>query len=125
MTDMARRLESEGLVERRSDPTDARASLIFPTARSRRFGVGRAAATLGELDQLVRGRLSAGRVAELKSALRELSDLVNPRQPGPQLRWSRLTGRGGSAQPPDTHPSSAGRLRGWDGLPSEPRPQPE
>ncbi len=74
MTDMVRRLESEGLVERRSDPTDARASLIFLNARSRRFEPV-AAATLGQLDQLVRGRLSASRVAELKSALRELSEL--------------------------------------------------
>ena len=74
MTDMIRRLEREGLVERRPDQTDARASLIFLTARSRRFEPV-AAATLGQLDQLVRGRLSASRVAELKSALRELSEL--------------------------------------------------
>jgi DNA-binding MarR family transcriptional regulator len=74
MTEMIRRLEREGLVERRPDPTDARASLIFLTARSRRFEPV-AAATLGELDDLVRERLSAGRVAELKDALRGLMEL--------------------------------------------------
>jgi DNA-binding MarR family transcriptional regulator len=37
MTEMIRRLERDGLVERRPDPADGRASLIFLTARSRRF----------------------------------------------------------------------------------------
>ena len=37
MTDMIRRLERDGLVERRPDPSDARASSILLTARSRHF----------------------------------------------------------------------------------------
>jgi DNA-binding MarR family transcriptional regulator len=74
MTEMIRRLERDGLVERRPDPADGRASLIFLTDRSRRFKPT-AAATLLELDQLVRRRLSARRVSELQSALRELMDL--------------------------------------------------
>ena len=37
MTELIRRLARDGLVERRPDPSDARASLIFVTARSRRF----------------------------------------------------------------------------------------
>jgi DNA-binding MarR family transcriptional regulator len=74
MTEMIRRLERDGLVERRSDPADGRASLIYLTARSRRFKPI-AAATLLELDRLVRKRLSARRVAELKSALTELMEL--------------------------------------------------
>lgn len=74
MTDMIRRLERDGLVERRSDPTDARASLIFLTARSRRFKPV-AAKTLRELDRLVRSRLSADSVTELKSALRQVMEL--------------------------------------------------
>jgi DNA-binding MarR family transcriptional regulator len=74
MTDMTRRLERDGLVERRPDPTDARASLIFLTARSRRFKPV-AAKTLRELDRLVRRRLSADSVTELKSALRQLMEL--------------------------------------------------
>ena len=74
MTDMIRRLERDGLVERRSDPNDARASLIFLTARSRRFEPV-AAKTLRELDRLVRSRLSADSVKELKSALRRVMEL--------------------------------------------------
>ena len=37
MTELVRRLEEDGLVERRPDPSDGRASLIFLTARSRDF----------------------------------------------------------------------------------------
>ena len=74
MTDMIRRLERDGLVERRPDPNDARASLIFLTARSRRFKPV-AAKTLRELDRRVRSRLSAASVAELKSALGQLMAL--------------------------------------------------
>ena len=74
MTDMIRRLERDGLVERRSDPTDARASLIFLTARSRRFRPV-AGNSLRELDRLVRSRLSADSVTELKRTLRQLMEL--------------------------------------------------
>jgi len=74
MTDMIRRLERDGLVERRPDPSDARASLIFLTPSSRRFKPV-AAATLRDLDGLVRTRLSTQRVAELKRALRQLMEL--------------------------------------------------
>jgi DNA-binding MarR family transcriptional regulator len=74
MTTMIRRLEQERLVERRPDPRDARASLIFLTARSRRFEPV-VAATLRELDALVRRRLSAQRLAASKDALRELVEL--------------------------------------------------
>jgi DNA-binding MarR family transcriptional regulator len=74
MTDMIRRLERDGLVERRPDPSDARASLIFLTARSRSFEPV-AAATLRELDRVVRRRLGARGVAELKSALRQVMEL--------------------------------------------------
>ena len=74
MTEMIPRLERNGLVERRPDPADGRASLIFLTARSLRFKPI-AAATLLELDRLVRKRLSARRVAELKNALDELTEL--------------------------------------------------
>jgi DNA-binding MarR family transcriptional regulator len=71
MTTMIRRLEQDRLVERRPDPHDARASLIFLTRRSRRFEPV-AAATLGELEALVRRRLSAQRLAAVRRALREL-----------------------------------------------------
>src|SRR5215211_876943 len=52
MTQMMRRLERDGLVERRPDPSDARATQIFLTRRSRRFAPV-AADVLRELDQLV------------------------------------------------------------------------
>jgi DNA-binding MarR family transcriptional regulator len=74
MTTMIRRLEGDRLVERRPDPQDARASLIFLTPRSRQFEPV-AAATLRGLDTLARSRLSAQRVAAVKEALRELVEL--------------------------------------------------
>jgi DNA-binding MarR family transcriptional regulator len=74
MTDLVRRLEREGLVERRADPADARASVIFLTARSRAFEPV-AAGVLAELDRLVRARLDGEHVEELKTALRELLQL--------------------------------------------------
>jgi DNA-binding MarR family transcriptional regulator len=74
MTTMIRRLEGDRLVERRPDPQDARASLIFLTPRSRQFEPV-AAATLRGLDTLARRRLSAQGVAAVKEALRELVEL--------------------------------------------------
>jgi DNA-binding MarR family transcriptional regulator len=74
MTTMIRRLEGDRLVERRPDPQDARASLIFLTPRSRQFEPV-AAATLRGLDTLARRRLSAQGVAAVKKALRELVEL--------------------------------------------------
>ena len=74
MTTMIRRLEGDRLVERRPDPQDARASLIFLTPRSRQFEPV-TAATLRELDTLARRRLSAEGVAAVKGALRELVEL--------------------------------------------------
>jgi DNA-binding MarR family transcriptional regulator len=74
MTDLVRRLEREGLVERRADPADARASVIFLTARSRAFEPV-AAGVLADLDHLVRARLDGEQVEELKTALRDLLQL--------------------------------------------------
>jgi DNA-binding MarR family transcriptional regulator len=74
MTDLVRRLEREELVERRADPADARASVIFLTARSRAFEPV-AAGVLAELDRLVRARLDVEQVEELKTALRDLLQL--------------------------------------------------
>jgi DNA-binding MarR family transcriptional regulator len=74
MTEMVPRLERDGLVERRADPSDRRASLVFLTDRSRAFEPV-AADILGELDRLVRLRLDDEHVEELKTALRELLNL--------------------------------------------------
>ena len=77
MTELVRRLERDGLVERRPDPEDARASLVSLTPRSRAFEPV-AAATLSRLDELVRERLGSSRVDELKDALRQLIELEPP-----------------------------------------------
>jgi DNA-binding MarR family transcriptional regulator len=74
MTTMIRRLEHDRLVARRPDPTDARASRVFLTPRSRRFEPV-AAAALRELDELTRRRLDEERLAAVKEALRELLEL--------------------------------------------------
>ena len=74
MTELVRRLERDGLVERRPDPSDGRASVIFLTERSRAFEPV-VAETLAELDRFVRLRLDAGRVDELSASLRALLDL--------------------------------------------------
>jgi DNA-binding MarR family transcriptional regulator len=74
MTEMVRRLEHGGLVERRVDPGDRRASLVFLTERSRAFEPI-AAGVLRELDRFVRRRLDDESVEELKTALRELLSL--------------------------------------------------
>jgi DNA-binding MarR family transcriptional regulator len=71
MTALVRRLERDGLVQRRPDPDDARASRIYLTARSRRFEPV-AAATLADLRRRVRRRLGNARVDELEEALSEL-----------------------------------------------------
>jgi DNA-binding MarR family transcriptional regulator len=74
MTTMVRLLERDGLVERRADPSDGRASLVFLTERARGFRPA-AAATLTELDRLVVETLSARGRDELRAALLLLADL--------------------------------------------------
>jgi DNA-binding MarR family transcriptional regulator len=74
MTELVRRLEGKGLVERRTDPDDGRASLIFLTDRSRDFEPA-ATVILDELDRLVRGQIGEERTAELRALLTELLDL--------------------------------------------------
>jgi DNA-binding MarR family transcriptional regulator len=74
MTTMVRLLERDGLVERRADPSDGRASLVFLTERARSFRPV-AEATLGELDRVVVDTLSTGGRDEVKAALRMLGDL--------------------------------------------------
>ena len=78
MTELVRRLERDGLVERRADPDDGRAFLIFLTPRSRSFEPV-AQRVLGELDRLVRRRLPDAHVEKLKAGLRELLDLGSDR----------------------------------------------
>ena len=74
MTTMIPRLERDGLLERRPDPSDARARLVFLTARSHEFAPV-AAEALRQLDALARRRLSAERLAVVADTLRELMEL--------------------------------------------------
>jgi DNA-binding MarR family transcriptional regulator len=74
MTTMVRLLERDGLVERRADPSDGRASLVFLTERARSFRPV-AEATLGELNRIVVGTLSTRGRDEVQAALRILADL--------------------------------------------------
>jgi DNA-binding MarR family transcriptional regulator len=74
MTTMVRLLERDRLVERRIDPSDGRASLVFLTERAHSFRPV-AEATLTELDRLVVGTLSARGRDNVQAALRVLADL--------------------------------------------------
>ena len=74
MTTMVRLLERDGLVTRRADPSDGRASVVFLTERARSFRPV-AEATLAELDRLVVGTLSTPVRDEVQAALRVLADL--------------------------------------------------
>ena len=74
MTTMVRLLERDGLVERRADPSDGRASLVFLSERARDFRPV-AEAALAELDRLAVRALTAGGRTRLRETLRVLADL--------------------------------------------------
>jgi DNA-binding MarR family transcriptional regulator len=74
MTTMVRLLERDGLVERRSDPHDGRAALVFLTRRAQAFRPV-AEAALGELGQLTRRRLGAATADAVCAALGQLAEL--------------------------------------------------
>ncbi len=74
MTTMARALERDGLIERRVDPTDGRATLIFLTRRAHKLRPV-AEQVLTELDAHVAVVVSAQIRGQLKSALRLIADL--------------------------------------------------
>lgn len=80
MTTMARALERAGLVERRPDPNDARATQVFLTSRAREFRPV-AERILADLDELARQSLSLEAPA-LKAALRMLVHLSRAENPG-------------------------------------------
>ena len=77
LTTMARALERDGLVERRADPSDARATRLFLTDRARQLQPV-AERVLEELDGQVAETLPARARASLKPALREIADLDRP-----------------------------------------------
>jgi DNA-binding MarR family transcriptional regulator len=82
LTELVRRLERDGLVERRPDPADGRAALVFLTERSRAFEPV-AARILADLDDLARAELGSAGAAELKAALGGLLDLGRSPPAGP------------------------------------------
>ena len=73
MTTMARALERAGLVERRGDPEDGRATRLYLTARARAFRPV-AEEILADLDERAAARLRIGR-STLELALRSLLEL--------------------------------------------------
>jgi len=75
MTTMVRLLERDGLVERRPDPQDGRAALVFLTRRARAFRPV-AEAALRELDRLARRRLGTGTADTVSAALGQLAELA-------------------------------------------------
>lgn len=75
MTTMVRLLERDGLVERRPDPQDGRAALVFLTDRAQAFRPI-AEATLRDLARLARRRLGAATADAVSDALRQLAELA-------------------------------------------------
>jgi DNA-binding MarR family transcriptional regulator len=73
LTTMARALERAGLVERRGDPEDGRATRLYLTARARAFRPV-AEEILADLDERAAARLRIGR-STLEFALRSLLEL--------------------------------------------------
>jgi DNA-binding MarR family transcriptional regulator len=74
MTTMVRLAERDGLVERRGDAADRRATRVHLTAKGKRFKPV-AERVLGELDELARGALGERAVASSERALAKLAVL--------------------------------------------------
>jgi len=74
LTTLVPRLERDGLIERRGDPGDGRAALVFLTARARAFAPV-AAAVLTELDDEVARLVSVRDLATTTRVLRALMNL--------------------------------------------------
>jgi DNA-binding MarR family transcriptional regulator len=75
ITALIRVMEQRRLILRRRDPTDARASRIYLTPRTRRFKAV-VEGILGEMDELVEARLTSGRKAQVTAALKVLMNLT-------------------------------------------------
>jgi DNA-binding MarR family transcriptional regulator len=72
MTTMVRLCERDGLVERRPDPDDGRATRVHLTAKARDFQPS-AERVLARLEHDARRSLGEPRLAELRRSLKELS----------------------------------------------------
>jgi DNA-binding MarR family transcriptional regulator len=76
MTTLLKLMEARGLIARRPDERDARASRIYLTEYGRRFK-SVAVRVLGEMDELLGKRLSKRDISILRRCLRELMELEN------------------------------------------------
>jgi DNA-binding MarR family transcriptional regulator len=74
LTTLVRLAERDGLVARRSDPEDGRATQVFLTPRAQAFRPV-AEEVLAELDGLAARTLTEGRTEALRAGLRELIEL--------------------------------------------------
>lgn len=74
LTTMARALEADGLIERRPDPSDARATLVYLTERARRFQPV-AERVLADLDARVVAATGVDDRASLRRSLRTIMNL--------------------------------------------------
>jgi DNA-binding MarR family transcriptional regulator len=74
MTTMVRLAERDGLVERRPDPSDGRATRVHLTDKGRRF-MPVAERLLAELDELARAALGERGVADASRSLAKLAEL--------------------------------------------------
>jgi DNA-binding MarR family transcriptional regulator len=72
ITTMVRLCERDGLVERRPDPADGRATRVHLTAKARRFQPA-AERVLARLERDARRSLGEPRLAELRRSLKQLS----------------------------------------------------
>jgi DNA-binding MarR family transcriptional regulator len=72
MTTMVRLCERDGLVERRPDPDDGRATRVHLTAKARHFQPA-AERVLARLERDARRSLGKTRLAELRQSLKELA----------------------------------------------------
>ena len=77
MTTMVRLCERDGLVERRPDPDDRRATRVHLTAKARRFQPA-AERVLAQLEHEAGHLLSEQRLAELRRTLEQLSGRAPP-----------------------------------------------
>jgi DNA-binding MarR family transcriptional regulator len=72
MTTMVRLCERDGLVERRPDPDDGRATRVHLTANARRF-LPAGERVLARLERETRDSLGERRIAELRRSLKQLA----------------------------------------------------
>ncbi|HWM09429.1 MAG TPA: MarR family transcriptional regulator [Solirubrobacteraceae bacterium] len=72
ITTMVRLCERDGLVERRPDPADGRATRVHLTTKARRFQPA-GERVLARLERETRGALGERRLAELRRSLKQLT----------------------------------------------------